>query len=187
MAGLWAKYLKALETQPLATKTATSALGFLLGDAIAQTPDLQAGKSYDFARTARLVAFGAALHGPIGHYWYGFIDRTIMPNKPTAAITVAAKTAFDQIIWAPVFTSIFYSVMETLKGHPENAIPVVKEKLWPTMLVNWQVWPLAHLVNFRFIPSSQRILYINTIQIGYNVFLSSMVAKPVAGEEKKDQ
>ena len=27
-----------------------------------------------------------------------------------------------------------------------------------------QVWPLAHTINFRFIPSSQRVLYINSIQ-----------------------
>ena len=37
---------------------------------------------------------------------------------------------------------------------------------------SWKVWPLAHAINFRFIPSSQRVLYINTIQIGYNCFLS---------------
>ena len=37
---------------------------------------------------------------------------------------------------------------------------------------SWTVWPLAHAINFRIIPSSQRVLYINTIQIGYNCFLS---------------
>ena len=37
---------------------------------------------------------------------------------------------------------------------------------------SWKVWPLAHTINFRFIPSNQRVLYINTIQIGYNCFLS---------------
>ena len=37
---------------------------------------------------------------------------------------------------------------------------------------SWMVWPLAHAINFRIIPSSQRVLYINTIQIGYNCFLS---------------
>ena len=37
---------------------------------------------------------------------------------------------------------------------------------------SWKVWPIAHTINFRFIPSSQRVLYINSIQIGYNCFLS---------------
>ena len=30
----------------------------------------------------------------------------------------------------------------------------------------------AHFINFRFIPSSQRLLYINGMQIAYNIFLS---------------
>lgn len=47
------------------------------------------------------------------------------------------------------------------------------------------MWPLAHLINFRFVPSSQRILYINTVQVGYNTFLSTMAARAssTAGEE----
>ena len=37
----------------------------------------------------------------------------------------------------------------------------------------------AHTINFRFVPSSQRLLYINSIQIGYNVFLSFLGNKSV--------
>lgn len=42
------------------------------------------------------------------------------------------------------------------------------------------MWPIAHVINFKFVPSSQRILYINTIQIGYNAFLSTMTNKNTA-------
>jgi protein Mpv17 len=37
---------------------------------------------------------------------------------------------------------------------------------------SWKVWPVAHTINFSLIPTAQRILYINSIQIGYNMFLS---------------
>ena len=33
------------------------------------------------------------------------------------------------------------------------------------MGANYKLWPLAHLVNFAFIPSSQRILYTNVIAV----------------------
>jgi len=36
------------------------------------------------------------------------------------------------------------------------------------------VWPAAHLFNFRFVPETQRVLYINLIALGYNAFLSTM-------------
>jgi protein Mpv17 len=99
-----------------------------------------------------------------------------MTNAPKSGIAVATKTAIDQLLWAPIFTSIFFSFMKTVEGHPDQVVDEVKTKLWPTMKVNWGVWPLAHLINFRFVPSSQRILYINSVQIGYNTFLSTMAA-----------
>lgn len=33
------------------------------------------------------------------------------------------------------------------------------------LLANYAIWPLAHLINFRFVPSQQRILYINAVQV----------------------
>lgn len=144
---------------------------------MAQAPDISSGKSWDAKRTGKMAAFGACLHGPIGHYWYGFLDRTIMVKAPTSAGAVFAKTAIDQALWAPIFTSVFFGSMKVMDGKPGEIAGEVTEKLWPTMKVNWTVWPLAHVINFKFVPSSQRILYINTIQVGYNAFLSTMTNK----------
>jgi hypothetical protein len=52
-----------------------------------------------------------------------------------------------------------------MQGHPEATIPAIQNKLLPMMLANFAVWPIAHLINFKFIPSQQRILYINCIQV----------------------
>mmetsp|Transcript_26150 Transcript_26150/g.102517 ORF Transcript_26150/g.102517 Transcript_26150/m.102517 type:complete len:101 (-) Transcript_26150:2908-3210(-) len=75
MSGIWAAYNARLAAKPLQTKTLTSFTGFILGDLVAQAPDLAAGKPWDSWRTTKLAAFGLFLHGPIGHYWYGFLDR----------------------------------------------------------------------------------------------------------------
>ncbi|KAA8499192.1 Protein SYM1 [Porphyridium purpureum] len=178
MAGIRAAYNRALASNPLRTKTLTSLTGFVLGDLVAQAPDMMDGKPWDAVRTGKLAAFGACLHGPIGHYWYGFLDRTIMTAAPTSAAAVATKTAVDQILWAPIFTSVFFGSMKLMDGKPDEIVPEIEAKLWPTMLVNWKVWPIAHVINFRFVPSSQRILYINFIQVGYNAFLSTMSNAP---------
>lgn len=60
----------------------------------------------------------------------------------------------------------FINSMPALQGHPEATIPAIQNKLIPMMLANFAVWPIAHLINFKFIPSQQRILYINCIQVG---------------------
>mmetsp|Transcript_1490 Transcript_1490/g.4517 ORF Transcript_1490/g.4517 Transcript_1490/m.4517 type:complete len:194 (+) Transcript_1490:115-696(+) len=185
MSGIWASYNARLAAKPLQTKTMTSFTGFILGDLVAQAPDLMDGKPWDAWRTTKLGLFGLCLHGPIGHYWYGFLDRAIMPTAAKSAGAVATKTAIDQILWAPVFTSIFFGSMKFLDGKSEQIKDEIETKLWPTMKVNWTVWPLAHLINFRFIPSSQRILYINVVQVGYNAFLSTMQASGGKAENEK--
>mmetsp|Transcript_15182 Transcript_15182/g.32563 ORF Transcript_15182/g.32563 Transcript_15182/m.32563 type:complete len:195 (-) Transcript_15182:585-1169(-) len=176
MSGIWAKYNTRLAEKPLQTKTLTSLTGFILGDIVAQSPDMAAGKPWDSWRTAKMAIFGGCLHGPIGHYWYGFLDKSVMTAAPTSAAAVATKTAIDQVLWAPIFTSVFFGTMKALDNKTDEIVPEIENKLWPTMKVNWTVWPLAHVINFRFIPSSQRILYINVIQVGYNAFLSTMQA-----------
>lgn len=136
MAGIWVRYNAALAAKPLQTKTLTSLTGFVLGDLVAQAPDLSAGKAWDARRTAKMGGFGVALHGPIGHYWYGFLDRTIMTHAPTSAKAVFSKTAIDQLMWAPIFTGVFFGSMKVMDGKPGEIGDEIKEKLWPTMKVN---------------------------------------------------
>lgn len=107
---------------------------------MAQAPDLSNGKPWDAKRTAKMAAFGLALHGPIGHYWYGFLDRSIMAHAPTSAAAVATKTAIDQILWAPIFTSVFFGSMKVMDGKGDEIQEEISNKLWPTMKVNWTVY-----------------------------------------------
>ena len=34
-----------------------------------------------------------------------------------------------------------------------------------TMLFGYCVWPAAHVINFRYVPSDLRVLYINCVQV----------------------
>jgi protein Mpv17 len=45
----------------------------------------------------------------------------------------------------------------------------VRSKLRPTLLANWTVWPLAHVINFSCIAPAQRILYINVVNVSTTV------------------
>ena len=50
-------------------------------------------------------------------------------------------------------------------GEPEKIISTIRAKFVPTILAGYTVWPLAHLINFRFISGQQRILYINVVNV----------------------
>jgi hypothetical protein len=78
--------------------------------------------------------------------------------------------------WRPAFTGAFAVSSSRLlrKGVPAAAgvcrsvggvVSTVKSKLKPTLLANWTVWPLAHVINFALVPPAQRILYINVVNV----------------------
>merc|ERR1712238_1893 len=147
MAALWARYNSLLDTQPLLTKCLTSLTGFTVGDILAQKFVEPADKPYDIMRTVRLGSFGFLFHGSTGHYFYGMLDSKMPGTKP---VTVASKVFIDQTIWNPIFGCAFFGYLNAIEG-----------KSWSD-----------YTKNFAFVPPSQRLLYINTIQIGYNIFLS---------------
>lgn len=113
MAGLWARYNKLLDAQPLLTKALTSLTGFTVGDILAQSFIENEGKPYDIMRTVRMGSFGFLLHGTTGHYFYGFLDGKL---PGTAPITVATKVAIDQTIWNPIFGCMFFGYLNFVEG-----------------------------------------------------------------------
>lgn len=174
--GPWAAYEKALDANPLLIKGLTSFVGFTIGDLLAQFFIEKKGP-YDPYRTFRLASFGFLIHGTTSHWFYGKLDGAI-PGKGAGA--VASKVFIDQVLWNPCFGVLFFTYMGLLEGSGINGtILKVKRDLITQVTGSWTVWPLAHAINFKFVPTEQRVLYINTIQIFYNCFLSIIGSKKV--------
>mmetsp|Transcript_50930 Transcript_50930/g.122789 ORF Transcript_50930/g.122789 Transcript_50930/m.122789 type:complete len:208 (+) Transcript_50930:1091-1714(+) len=185
MASIWARYNKMLDAQPLLTKCLTSFTGFTVGDILAQVFIEDDGKPYDAARTLRMGSFGFLIHGSTGHYFYGFLDSKL---PGTAPMTVASKVLIDQTIWNPIFGCMFFGYLNFTEGKSwDDYVSKLKADLKTAVMGSWAVWVPAHTINFAFIPPSQRLLYINTIQIGYNIFLSFLGNKAVPEEEGKKE
>lgn len=62
-ARVWRAYNKVLHEKPIMVKSATSFVGFLVGDVLAQNI---VGRPFDVYRTLRLVLFGVFMDGPVG-------------------------------------------------------------------------------------------------------------------------
>ena len=104
-------------------------------------------------------------------------------QDPHQAKVVFTKVFIDQVLWNPCFGVMFFSYVALLEAKGiQYVVDKVQNELLTSVTGSWKVWPLAHTINFRFIPSSQRVLYINTIQIGYNCFLSI-----IANREKPEK
>jgi Mpv17 / PMP22 family len=51
-------------------------------------------------------------------------------------------------------------------------LSTIQEKTLSTVAANYVIWPAAHIVSFKYVPSHQRILYNNVIAIFWNCYLS---------------
>lgn len=157
----------------------TSFTGFTLGDILAQK-GVEGKQDWDIMRTVRMGSFGLLWHGPSGHYFYGALDK-MMPG--TAMSTVATKVGIDQVLWNPIFACVFFSYLNFTEGKSVADLQAkISSDLQTAVMGSWAYWVPAHFVNFRFIPSSQRLLYINCMQIVYNIFLSFLGNKGVEVE-----
>ena len=56
---------------------------------------------------------------------------------------------------------MFFFAVKTLEGLPHKLPEVLREQYLKTVLVGYLLWPLAHIINFKFIPADLRILYVN--------------------------
>lgn len=71
----------------------------------------------------------------------------------------------EQTIWNPIFGVMFFTYLGLAEGKSFDDIQKkIKNDLATAVMGSWTVWIPAHTVNFKFVPTSQRLLYINTIQ-----------------------
>ena len=170
-------YRGVLDSKPLLIKGLASMVAFALGDLLAQIL-VAAGQPFDVTRFLRFTSFGLLLHGPLSHAFYGQLDGA-WPGANSRA--VAVKVAVDQLVWAPLFSLLFFGYIGGLEALGSTASLTVamqhigyktKANLLRAIAGSWKVWPLAHTINYRFIPSPLRVPYINSVQIGYCCFLS---------------
>lgn len=140
--------------------------------------------TWDKARTFRMTVSGVAI-GVVCHYWYGFLDRKY-PGR--ALKTVIKKVVIDQLVCSPVYITIFFATtcyMEERKL--EEFKQELMQKWWRLYLAEWVIWPPAQVVNFYFLPPRYRVLYDNTISLGYDVYTSYVKHEIPLNEDEENR
>lgn len=81
---------------------------------------------------------------------------------------------------APIGLAIFLGSMGFMEGRSFKQIGQKYNDLYSTALIaNWQVWPIAQLVNFRFMPLPYRVPFQSSCGVFWTLYLSILNSKCV--------
>lgn len=142
-----------------------------LGDVLEQKYEIMTKQlnKWDLIRTKNMSISGCTV-GVLCHYWYEFLDRRL-PGR--CLKTVGKKVFLDQVLCSPFTISIFFLTLAILEGTTvEEFVEEVKKKAWRLYVAEWIIWPPAQVINFYILPTRYRVLYDNTISLGYDVYTS---------------
>lgn len=121
--------------------------------------------------------------GPLIGRWNTFLERRFplrvgRPSKPAdkPRVSIAGLTkrvSSDQLLMAPIGLAMFLTSMGLMEGRDAQHIRgKFKDLYGQAIIANWQVWPLAQLINFRFMPLPYRVPFQSTCGVFWTLYLS---------------
>ncbi|XP_037085127.1 mpv17-like protein 2 [Pollicipes pollicipes] len=158
----------------LLTNVSVSVLLSALGDSLQQRYQIERGarRSYDRHRLGYMSGCGLGV-GFLCHYWYLALDRLWVGR--TIGV-VAKKVLLDQVVFSPILISTFLVSLEVLRGHGvQDMASTLKAKFARLYIAEWTIWPPAQAFSFYCLPTRYRVLWDNTVSLGYDVYTSYVV------------
>ncbi|KAI6045112.1 hypothetical protein EDC04DRAFT_200431 [Pisolithus marmoratus] len=186
-------YQHFFDTHPNGTLALTGGILNAVGDIVAQvsqnatSEDHQRRPGWDAARTLRFFCFGCGISPLLGR-WNVFLERRFpLCRRRSHKINFGAlskRVAADQLVMAPFGLVLFIGCMGAMEGRSLDQIRERYSDMYSTaLLTNWKVWPMAQLVNFRYMPLPFRIPFQSTCGVFWTLYLSLLNAK----EDEKQQ
>lgn len=141
------------------------------GDLIQQHYEIVTNEreKWDRVRTHHMSVSGMTV-GIVCHNWYKVLDH-YLPGRTLK--TVLKKVVVDQIVCSPLCITVFFLTLGYLEHSSlENIKKEIIAKGWRLYAAEWVIWPPAQVINFYVLPTRFRVLYDNTISLGYDIYTS---------------
>ncbi|KZT74839.1 hypothetical protein DAEQUDRAFT_742290 [Daedalea quercina L-15889] len=196
-------YQQSFETHPYGTVAITNGALNALGDMVAQLTEKfngprseNRGWHYDIPRTLRFAAFGFGM-GPIIGRWNFVLERYFPlraakpppfgEKAPVSLRALGKRVAADQLFMAPIGLAIFIGSMGIMEGRDKTHIRQKYSDMFvPAIITNWQVWPLAQFINFRFMPLAYRVPFQSSCGVFWTLYLSILNSREDELQDRAD-
>lgn len=180
-----------LASRPVATKAVSGSILWGLGDLVAQVlptlMDDSASESddvnekeenkfqYDFPRTARAVFFGFAIHAPLSHVHFNFLEWMTVRGGFQGLAAPVFKTVMEQFVyWSWISNSLYHGAMGAMQGKNFQQIQDrIEDVLMDTQIAQWKFWIPVQLLNFKFVPVRHQLNVVLVTSIVWTALLSA--------------
>jgi hypothetical protein len=179
-----AQSLTAIRTRAKSLPTANAGARSLLSESMLEMDDLNEKPKtllplsrsppppFDFERLTRFMAYGF-LMAPVQFHWFGALSRWFPITKARGMAPALQRVAMDQLIFAPIGLSCFFTFMTVAEGGGGRAITKKFQDVYvPALRANYMVWPAVQMLNFRVIPVQFQIPFVSTVGIAWTAYLS---------------
>ena len=106
----------------------------------------------------------------MSYKWFRLLERYIPGKNIKAALK---RTAFDQILGAPIFASIFLFNLNFLETKNfQSSIMRTNQLILPVMSTNYKIWPFIQFINLSIIPIQYRVVVVQFCGLFWNMYIS---------------
>ncbi|KAJ3560973.1 hypothetical protein NP233_g10489 [Leucocoprinus birnbaumii] len=188
-------YQSSFQTHPNVTLALTGGTLNALGDFVAQVSqnvtrkEHESYRPYDYARTARFFCFGLTI-SPVMGRWNAYLEarfplKLYRHAKKISLGALGKRLAADQLLMAPLGLCYFIGFMGVTEGRPASQVVEKFRDIYGTALItNWKVWPIAQLVNFRYMPLAFRVPFSQGCGVLWTLYLSVLNSQEEVKQER---
>ena len=127
---------------------------------------------FDFERLTRFMTYPFIM-APLQFLWFGRLTKWFPIGAKGGNAQALKRVAMDQLIFAPVGLSCFFTFMTVTEGGGRKEVATKFQHLYlPTLRANFILWPAVQLINFRFMPLQFQIPFVSLIGIAWTAYLS---------------
>lgn len=163
------KCIHGIKTKPLLRGMAIYSITYPTGSFIQQSLNKEQEK-IDYRRILKFTLFGSLIIAPGANLWIHFVNRVFTGNS---ILSSYGKVGLEQIIWSPLFYTVFYFGLTIMEGKSiEAALFEVKTKAFHTYTVGLAVWPFLQLYNYSYVSDKNRLVFMATFGLLWTIYLS---------------
>eukprot|EP00877_Chromochloris_zofingiensis_P012735 jgi/Chrzof1/7715/Cz02g34010.t1 len=129
----------------------------------------------DWYRAGMTSLFGSSFVGPIGHFWYIWIDRFCARLFPLGTPQfIASKVLLDTACMGPLYVAAFFAWGCTFidGGGWQEFRKKMQTDFMPTLLAEITFWPVVQTINFAKVPVHHQLLVVNSMTMLDAAFMS---------------